>query len=867
MYSESARFKKLHIQDDQEISNPKLAPFIVEGGSIFKKTAHFSNSILIGPNKGEKEGMIAYRDGEFMGYNGTDWRSFTQDGYWKEGDGVLFIDGKKIGINKINPKKMLEVGGDVLIDKKLNVKDDVLLEIGLQLGENIGRKKRGMIRFYEGNFEGFDGENWIKFGGELKIEEKKEEINLETVDKIRLMNCPLRFYSAGNETNLYYDWVNSEFRLEKLHKNFTHLKYEDLSIGSLKVHGDIIFNDGGRKTIRNVSDPIIGSDVATKKYVDQMCSGLQNYILVDFMYIGESLEGDELELLEDFKVGDNIFIYVGVRNELVEVLEIGEKIKFRNISNVNLPAKVCVKGGRYGPSEYLIFGRNSYMQIGGSESLEFCGQLEKVGREVHLRLDENIFVGGSIRERAIGENMLGDGCILGRHLGEGIINSVNLLDNIVEARHIGSKVIGGMHLQLKSIGDMHLKDGFLKNIHFTPGIVTDRELANECIGVSNLRSSVIYQKHLTRGCVLGDNVVDGELEGKHLCDKFLDTRHFREKIIFGEHLSSSIIGSEHLLDKSIGDNHIKDLSISSEHLRLEIIGKEHLKVNIVGGLHIQENSIMGSHIREQAITFKHLSQKCIMDWHLGDNIVGVNNLLDGCVDGRKLGERILEERHFVEGSIGGSILKKNSITSGHIGVNMIDDKHLSNYCIKNSKLVDGCITESKMVDGCVTASKIRDGSVTVDKLRLPFIKVQADPVFTCTQMVNLGETLMIGLNQNYMVPKRRDGVVEFLSSVRFGEEGTGQRMVVNMDVDVSSEVNVSGRLRLGGVDVVMVGEVRGFCVGLRFGEKFMDCWARCDGKRVGRSEYPELARMMGVEDDFYLPDIRGDGLEYYVRVR
>ena len=41
MYNQSGIFNKLHIQNVQDISNPLLAPLIVEGGSIFKKTSLF----------------------------------------------------------------------------------------------------------------------------------------------------------------------------------------------------------------------------------------------------------------------------------------------------------------------------------------------------------------------------------------------------------------------------------------------------------------------------------------------------------------------------------------------------------------------------------------------------------------------------------------------------------------------------------------------------------------------------------------------------------------------------------------------------------------------------------------------------------
>ena len=58
-----------------------------------------------------------------------------------EDDNIVYTTGRRIGINKPNPKKALEVGGDVLIDKKLVVCEDANLGVGVCLGENAGKKR------------------------------------------------------------------------------------------------------------------------------------------------------------------------------------------------------------------------------------------------------------------------------------------------------------------------------------------------------------------------------------------------------------------------------------------------------------------------------------------------------------------------------------------------------------------------------------------------------------------------------------------------------------------------------------------------------------------------------------------------------
>ena len=58
-------------------------------------------------------------------------------------------------------------------------------------------------------------------------------------------------------------------------------------------------------------------------------------------------------------------------------------------------------------------------------------------------------------------------------------------------------------------------------------------------------------------------------------------------------------------------------------------------------------------------------------------------------------------------------------------------------------------------------------SFSIKKMAAIGLKLQGSEA---PKLVHLGETLQIGLNQNYMIPRKRDGVVEFMGAVRFGEE-------------------------------------------------------------------------------------------------
>ncbi|NBT84867.1 MAG: pseudouridine synthase, partial [Betaproteobacteria bacterium] len=136
---------------------------------------------------------------------------------------------------------------------------------------------------------------------------------------------------------------------------------------------------------------------------------------------------------------------------------------------------------------------------------------------------------------------------------------------------------------------------------------------------------------------------------------------------------------------------------------------------------------------------------------------------DSFLEERHLSANIIRENHIIDNVITGAKVRNNAIEGKHIAINSIDDRHIMNMSIKGNKILDGSISENKIVDESISTNKLKDKSITNDKIRLPFIKISSDPVFTCTQVVNLGETFNLGLNQNYMIPKIREGVAEFLT--------------------------------------------------------------------------------------------------------
>ena len=876
-FLESKRYAKLHIENNLEVRNQNLAPFIVEGGSVFKKQSFFLGSLVVGDHFGEKEGQIVYRNGEFMGYDGAQWRSFTRENLWMEGgEGVITTEGKRIGINKINPKKTLEVGGDAVIDKKLHIGDILSCNNGIVLAENQTKKRSGMIRFWENRFEGFDGEKWVNFCGESAPLPPPQEIDLGNIQAIGLLNCPLSFRQGdSNRTHIWFDWEKECYHMGRLLEgNMEMLRRDNLHIRELSLDGDIIMN--GKSTIRNVADPQNSDEVATKRYVDTISQGLQNYMIVKFILFEEDMEFGEnqgiIRLRRD--VGDSskfpgAIIGVILKNgaTLMEVLELqeGDLLQVKYLQEIQTPAKLCVQEGRYGNSEYFVFDKNDeigYLQVNGMENLEYDGCIRRKGKKVELAVGPLFQTTPQLdlKEGAIGAKYLENGAIATNHLSNGCVCAPNLANEAIENRHLGKAIINGSNIEEKTINAKHLKEGCVKTSHMGAGIITDHELSSECIHMTHLKPAIILQKHLTKNSVAGENILDSAIDRRHLLDKIILTSHLNDEIILSNHIANAQIQERHLTPGIIQESHIQRGQIGGTHIREREITGAHLAVGCIDGLLIKEESIGAGNIKEQSIFSRHLTRGCISEWNIGDGQINGRHFEQESIDGGKIGSGAIADRHIQPQAIGSEHIKRGAIQGAHLTLNSIDEKHIANASIKTSKIMDGAVTETKLGESSVTTNKIKDKTITNDKLKLPFLKIETDAMFIAPKMVNLGETLQIGLNQNYMIPRKRDGVVEFMGAVRFGEEGSGQTMEVHMELDVR------GKMRVAGETLFFPGEIRAVAKGVKMDEKR---WLLCDGKRVKRSQYYELYRALDEKkedgDDFYLPDVKHEGMEYYIR--
>lgn len=271
---ESKRFKTLKLESPQDVyidSHNRLASLVTNGGIYIQKHLHVRQGISLGCTEKKRAGMIRFNDEsgklELCPADDSDFCEIGDSKWACSGNDIFFLDGK-VGIGTSDPQKILDVNGDVLIQRRLIVRD------GLQVGHSTTALK-GVIRFNEETirFEGYNGKEWIQLDQRLPdavtLEEPPEIVPNELkIDKSKLCynnSGELTLVTNDEKETIEYDAVSFHVDSGKLFFNeqsvntrfisdkaITTRKINDNSITNEKIFPLTITGDKiGHKTIKN----------------------------------------------------------------------------------------------------------------------------------------------------------------------------------------------------------------------------------------------------------------------------------------------------------------------------------------------------------------------------------------------------------------------------------------------------------------------------------------------------------------------------------------------------------------------------------------------------------------------------------------
>ena len=115
------------------------------------ETLDVDGAVRVGTTTGTNAGTIRYNGSDFEGYDGTSWNSFTSGGTggseWTQSGNNLFYNSGNVGIGTSNPVRTLDVDG------------------GIRIGGFLSFPSlAGEIRFFNHEFQGYDGTDWLNLG-------------------------------------------------------------------------------------------------------------------------------------------------------------------------------------------------------------------------------------------------------------------------------------------------------------------------------------------------------------------------------------------------------------------------------------------------------------------------------------------------------------------------------------------------------------------------------------------------------------------------------------------------------------------------------------------------------------------------------
>lgn len=837
-FLETKKFQTLTIENQNQINigNLKSVPFLCKGSGCFNKLVVFKEGFILGNNNLKLEGNIKYENENFYGYNGTDWIPFNAEQIWEKSENNISINNKKLGIGKLNPKKLLDIAGDVQIDKKLSCNETATFDQGICVKPNKVKKIPGTIRFFENSFQGYDGENWIDFGNSdefvLKVD---QESNVLQDDILKFKDIVIDTLNLGE--NVKFESQNNKLVI---------------TTPCISVSNTMEFKDGitiKKRKIVNIDEPENDGDVVTKRYVDNALKGLKSQLMADYFF--------EKEV--SFEIDENEAIILLKNNELF-IIEKGNKL-----SLTDFPLKVLVNKGKYEGKEIIFYKKDDLIayHISGHITPNNFGKIFSIekGNNINIRL------GSTIEEDIDGLNIK-DRSISNRYLDKNSIKTDNLLDNIVTTEKIANKSIEASKIKNYTISAEHLKDNIISAKHLQNGIIQSRHIGPNGISTNNLCPELISSIHLKSGIIVNDHLGKGIISSDNLKNEIVESCHLKNKVIGRNHLSEKIVNAEHIQNSSIGEIHLKEKIILGKHLNEKIITEKHLDNNIISGdhickkqiksIHLAPNSIREENIAEGQIDKIHLKQDIISSEELEADSVDIYHLKDYCVDGSKIGKRAILSEHLTESIINGDHLMENIINANHLQRNIIDESHLSNNIIKTHHLSLGSITEQKLQEESITNRKIKDKTIQNNKIKTPYLNIVFDEYLSGNNQVNLGETLKIGVNNNYYLPRKQANNILMEGNIKVGEEDTKDQMVVN------NEVVFNGKVDFTDNRVMPIGSVLQFLKNIKVDtSKYL----KLDGSEITKIKYPELFNLMKNNDKkIILPKIDDPVFDFYLVV-
>ena len=597
------KIQELHIESSQKARltyKSESAPLYIQGDALIKGSFHTFREIILHESRiPETEenaliypGSIRFRDGNFFGFCGEErgwvnwtepilqiekrfevfkqqiekrnvwkpfWASYNQENTNTPPSGWAFDEGSiAIGKPFSSGNAILEVGGDALFDRKLYVKNMIHAEGGLRLYSHHSTRE-GSLRFHQGHFEGYNGEEWVLLDSSsphsLNTAALLEPNTIhQQIQKSIRETVPALLGGLSSEveyaTKSYVDRMISVGMvwLPVLDRVYF-ISHQEASLTIAFPNGTDSFSwtppnqQWEDETMNWTVQMRLWFVTDTKPHYHISMVEIQKIIppqttdahwLIHFQRIQE----DPLLSLSDFQEG----LLYGV---LVKDPHQSWWIQKTNRGTIDIGQfQISFPQPSSSSSSFYVQEGGEHEHAQEEETEDESGRWAQLRQEWTEQAEQN------------------------RSLLSILETRINLIEEqtTTQQGELQEGVIQSRHIQNKSIEAPHITEGCIRASHIQRGAIGSDCLTPNSFGLEHLQDCCIESRHLVKHAVSAFAIAPGSIEEYHVSGGWDPCRIFRKGVLTGEWFQEGSIEGKYLAKQTITGTHIKHQTVRFAHL-------------------------------------------------------------------------------------------------------------------------------------------------------------------------------------------------------------------------------------------------------------------------------------------------------------